>query len=112
MWRKVIIFRKFREPIPPGIARYERSREYILGCCLPMALIAGFIATTLPGQTYKVVEHDATVLEPGKGLQGSLAGGQSHEYRFQLGAGEYARVVVEQHSIDLAVACLGPGGHP
>lgn len=79
--------------------------------CLPLALITGaFIATSLPGQKDAVFDRQPKVLEPEKTLQAVLAGGQAHEYQFQLRAGEYARVVVEQRSIDLAVSCVGPGG--
>ena len=78
---------------------------------LPLGLIAGgCIATTLHGQTGGVFGRDAKVLEPEKTIQGELAGGQSHEYQFHLRAGEYARVLVEQRSVDVAVACVGPGG--
>ena len=72
--------------------------------CLPLALIgAALIVTTLPGQAGKR-------LEPGHTIQAALAGGESHEYQFHVRAGEYARVVVQQRSVDLAVACLGPAG--
>jgi CHAT domain-containing protein/Tfp pilus assembly protein PilF len=78
---------------------------------LPLALIAsGFILTNLPGQTDRTLDHGAKVLEPEKALQATLAGGQSHAYQFYLRAGEYARVVVEQRSVDLMVACFGPAG--
>ena len=62
-----------------------------------------FITTTLHARA-------GNSLEPGNTLQAALAGGESHEYQFQLRAGEYARVVVEQRSVDLAVVCLGPAG--
>ena len=49
----------------------------------------------------------STVLEVGATIERQLAGGQSDEYRFTLEAGQYARVVVEQRSIDVAVLVLG-----
>ena len=50
-------------------------------------------------------------LEPGNSLQRALTDDQSHEYRLQLRAGEYARVVVDQRSVDVSVICLGPDGN-
>jgi CHAT domain-containing protein/Tfp pilus assembly protein PilF len=68
-----------------------------------LALLGTRLATiTLRGQV---------ALEPGNSLPAILADGQSHEYRLQLHAGEYARVVVEQRSVDVSVTCLGPGGN-
>ena len=43
-------------------------------------------------------------------IQAELAAGQSHDYQLHLRAGEYARVVVEQQTVDVAVACFGPEG--
>jgi CHAT domain-containing protein/Tfp pilus assembly protein PilF len=72
--------------------------------CLTLALIGvAFITTTLSATAGRS-------LEPGNTLQAAIAGGESHEYQFHLRAGEYARVVVEQRSVDLAVVCLGPAG--
>ena len=62
----------------------------------------GLTATTLRGQAD---------LAPGNTLRAVLASGQSHDYRLQLRAGEYARVVVEQRSVDVSVTGLGPGGN-
>jgi tetratricopeptide (TPR) repeat protein len=50
-------------------------------------------------------------LGTGNSLQAVLADGQSREYRLQLRAGEYARVVVEQRSVDVTVTGLGPRGN-
>src|SRR5262249_19561874 len=33
-----------------------------------------------------------------------------HEYHFTVQAGQYVRVLVEQHSINVTVACFGPDG--
>ena len=53
---------------------------------------------------------ESTRLEPDRTIERQLAGGQSHEYQFTLQAGQYARVRAEQRSINVAVACFGPGG--
>jgi CHAT domain-containing protein/Tfp pilus assembly protein PilF len=62
----------------------------------------GFTATTLSGQAD---------LTPGDTRPAVLASGESRDYRLHLRAGEYARVVVEQRSIDVTVTGLGPGGN-
>jgi len=49
-------------------------------------------------------------LEPGKPVERELAGGQTHEYKIELLAGQYVHVVVEQRGIAVAAALLGPGG--
>src|SRR5215831_3717211 len=52
----------------------------------------------------------STLLEPGSTIEGQLQGEQSREYRFTLQAGQYTRVVVEQRTINVALACFGPDG--
>ena len=52
----------------------------------------------------------STLLELGKSIERQLAGGQSHEYHFTLQAGQYARVLAEQRTINVAVAIFGPDG--
>src|SRR4051794_21668213 len=70
---------------------------------LAMALLAiGPDALTLRGEA---------ALAPGNSLQAVLTSGKSHEYEVQLRAGEYARVVVEQRSVDVSVTCLDPAGN-
>src|SRR5215831_9740973 len=62
---------------------------------LPLVLFAaGYVAAAA----------EPTLLEPGKTIERQLAGGQSHEFSFTLQAGQYARISVEQRSINVAVA--------
>jgi CHAT domain-containing protein len=51
------------------------------------------------------------LLDLGNTLERQLAGGEMHEYLVQLQAGQYAQLLLGQHSINVAVACLGPDGH-
>ena len=53
---------------------------------------------------------EPTMLDPGKTLEGQFAGGESHEYRFALDHGQYARINLFQRSINIAVECFGPDG--
>src|SRR5215469_5580357 len=62
------------------------------------------LAITLPGHS------ESKLLDAGKLVEGHLEDGESHEYTFTLAAGEYARVLVEQRSIKLAVSVSGPRG--
>jgi tetratricopeptide (TPR) repeat protein len=55
-------------------------------------------------------ENEAWLLEPGKAIKRELAGGQSHTYRISLNAGQFLKVIVEQHGIDLVVQLSGPSG--
>src|SRR5262245_36490323 len=49
-------------------------------------------------------------LEVGKPVDRQMAGGQFHEYRLPLSAGEYLRLVVEQLGIDVVAAVFDPEG--
>src|SRR5262249_31887643 len=54
--------------------------------------------------------RDVLALEPGKAITRQLAGGASHSYQLALGAGQYARVVVDQRRINVAVSVFDPPG--
>jgi hypothetical protein len=72
-----------------------------------MPLLAGCVAMRLLAQSDAA---QSTLLELGKSIERQLAGGQSHEYHFTLQAGQYARVLAEQRTINVAVAIFGPDG--
>src|SRR5213593_122053 len=75
---------------------------------LPLLIIAaGCLATGLRSQTSGPPGGEATLLEPDKTIERQLAGGQGHEFRFALNAGKYARVLVEQSSINVALMLFG-----
>src|SRR5215831_14084440 len=52
----------------------------------------------------------SSLLEPGTTIKGQLQAGQSTEFRFTLQAGQYARVAVEQRTINVILVCFGPEG--
>ena len=68
------------------------------------------VAAALCAQTLPAPRAASAVLRPGETVNREFAAGQSHEYQFTLKAGEYLRVSVEQHTIDVAIACFGPDG--
>jgi len=91
----------------------DSSRNMRCLCwCLAVAVFAtgcivtGLLAQTIPPQVVGATQQ----LELGKTIEGQLAGGQSHEYQFTLAAGQYARLSVDQPTINVAVAVIGPGG--
>jgi tetratricopeptide (TPR) repeat protein len=49
-------------------------------------------------------------LDPGRIVESELAGGQTHAYQITLRAGQFARFMVEQRGVDVALALTGPDG--
>src|SRR5262245_45101378 len=50
------------------------------------------------------------LLQTGNTLEGQLGTGNSDEFQLKLLAGQYAWVAVEQHTINVAIACVAPDG--
>ena len=53
---------------------------------------------------------DFRTLEPGKPIDRDLAAGEVHSYRLVLTSGQYARVVIDQLGINVAVSLFGADG--
>jgi len=89
---------------------------------LSMALTTGSLLFSAPGPasggdsrppaTYRLGqgERNAPILEPNKPVERELAGGQAHLYRLELGADQFAQVVVDQRGIDVEIVLKLPGG--
>lgn len=45
-----------------------------------------------------------------KAIEREIVGGETHTYSFTLAPGQYARVIVDQRNIDIAVTVFGPDG--
>src|SRR5262245_46887082 len=90
----------------------KHSSQNVWRWSLPVALFAaGCLAAGSLAQTSRAQETQATQqVEVGRHSEGQLAGGQSHEYRFTLAAGQYARLAVVQHTINVALAVVAPDG--
>lgn len=58
----------------------------------------------------KLVERPLP-LAPGTAVEARLAGGETHAYRFELPAGRYAGLVVDQRGIDVVATLVDVGGH-
>jgi len=57
-------------------------------------------------------QTSAYTLTAGKPVAREMKGGEQHDYRVTLNAGQYARIVVEQKGIDVVVALPGTDGKP
>src|SRR5712691_2336106 len=53
---------------------------------------------------------EARTLVPGQPVEREIAGGQSHNYRIALQAGQFMRVVLEQKAIGVALVLAAPDG--
>ncbi len=54
---------------------------------------------------------EARTLEPDQPLEREFAGGQVHPYRLTLAAGQYARIVIDQKGINIALWVFDPDGN-
>lgn len=55
-------------------------------------------------------QTEAQYLKPGQTVERELKGAEKHSYGLRLAQGQYAKVVVEQKGIDVAVRLVGPDG--
>ena len=76
-------------------------------CASSVALVAGG-----GGQhrTECTLEPSGQLLEPGTRIERPLAGGEEHRYQISLSAGDFTRVVVEQHGVDVTVRLVDVDG--
>src|SRR4051794_37767058 len=93
-------------PLRPDPARSLRVAR--LTRWVRFIVLAGAIA--LSAQEGHARVASSTLLERGKTIEQYLAGGESHEYKFLLQAGQYAKVSIEQRTIDVGITCSGPDG--
>lgn len=62
------------------------------------------------GPSVRAAQADSPALALNVPLQREMKGGETHRFRLALVAGQYARVVVEQQGIDVAIALVAPNG--
>lgn len=62
------------------------------------------------GPGVSAMQTDSPALALGVPLQREIKGGETHQFRLTLNAGQYARVIVEQQGIDVATALVAPNG--
>jgi len=68
------------------------------------------IFAVLESKAALAIQATATPLEPGKPIERSISGDESHSYTLTLTAGQYAHVVVDQRGVDALVAVYAPDG--
>jgi CHAT domain-containing protein/Flp pilus assembly protein TadD len=79
-------------------------------CFAFLVVAAARLLAQTGGGVAAVQPAESMQLQPEKAIERQLQGGQSHEYRLPLQAGQYARVRADQISIDVSIACVGPDG--
>jgi CHAT domain-containing protein/Tfp pilus assembly protein PilF len=106
-----------------ALLRHRKAVKYIFVLCasfLLLLLTALSVLANPPQSPQEVIpfrgpttaqgNEEHLTLELGKPIERELVGGKVHNYRIALSAGQYARVVVEQQTIDVVVALFGPDG--
>ncbi|MGH9819422.1 MAG: hypothetical protein ACRD43_04565, partial [Pyrinomonadaceae bacterium] len=63
------------------------------------------------GQTQPATEAEAVELQLAQQFDRDIAGGEKHTFKVQLGAKQYAKIVVQQHGIDVLVQEIGEDGN-
>ncbi len=57
-------------------------------------------------------QNNARTLAHGQTIEGELRGGESHAYALKFGAGQFARIILEQKGIDVTLALYSSDGKP
>ena len=69
------------------------------------------IGTSAPARASSTQNsQDITTLEFGKPIERELAGGQKHVYLLPLSAGQYAKVEIKEHGVNVAFTFQRPDG--
>ncbi len=94
------------------------TNKFVTTCELVMSLVKTARCYSLPlafalcvtcGSSHA---QELRALEPGKPVERKIAGGETHSYQLKLNVGQFARIIVEQKRIDLAIALAAPDGKP
>ena len=80
-------------------AGHLRSQGYALLTALLLLLASAYA-------------QDAQLLAPGKALEATISGGQSHTYRITLTAGQFVHFDVQQQACNVALTLTAPDGKP
>jgi CHAT domain-containing protein len=85
------------------------AMAFAIGLALPL-LGQGSTGPAIPPVTPAPTAAEIPLLEPGKPIRRTLAGGGSHPYRILLEAGQFAQIVVEQQGLDVVAILTAPNG--
>src|SRR5262249_32038291 len=75
-----------------------------------VAAMLSFAPRIRGGQEPSEPNQTASILEPGKAIERAMAGGEAHDYKVSLKAGQFLHVVVDQRGIDVVASLFGPDG--
>ncbi|MGH9937603.1 MAG: hypothetical protein ACREAM_15245, partial [Blastocatellia bacterium] len=91
---------------------FSANGRAIFGLVLSLYALSGVEAAVTAAPTTSAIHlaQDAFPLEPDKPIEREIAVGESHTYRFTLGAGQHLRAEIEQRGIDVAVTLFDPSG--
>jgi CHAT domain-containing protein/Tfp pilus assembly protein PilF len=90
----------------------KNYRAWFLNCFLVLA------ASLLPEAIHaypnllfdSAAQDEQRFLEPGKPVEREIAASQSHSYLISLTAGQYFKVIIDQHGIEMATKLFSPDG--
>ena len=86
----------------------KRLVLYLTAAVVPATLLSTPLIRG--GQEPSEPSKTISSLEPGKAIERAMAGGDAHDYKVPLKAGQFLHVVVDQRGIDVVVRLLGPDG--
>ena len=75
-----------------------------------LAAILLFAPVNRAAQDQAQPSKTVVTLEPDKAIERAMAGGDVHDYKVLLKAGQFLHLVVDQRGIDVVVSLLGPDG--
>ncbi len=75
-----------------------------------VAAMLSFTPLIRGGQEPSEPSRMASTLEPSKPVERAMAGGEAHDYKVVVKAGQFLHLVVDQRGIDVVVRVFGPDG--
>src|SRR5688572_26613228 len=101
--------RQLKSPMPCPESRHGALRGFALVLAMQI-LVLSASAQGPTRQRARPQQPDARRLDPGAPALREMAAGETHAYLFSLYAGQFARVVVEQQGVDVALSLLTEAG--
>src|SRR5688572_3118283 len=89
-----------------------RNNSCDSGWSLRGASVAWVLLLTVAVAVHAQEQSTVTAVVPGRPVAREIRGSEQHSYQVNLGAGQYARIIVEQKGIDVVLALSGTDGKP
>ena len=90
--------------------KHRTSERFIHQICLVTALLLCLQPATLAHGFINQGQSEAKQLEPGRGVEREIVGGESHIYQITLTAGQFVRFRLDQRAINAALTLTAPDG--